>query len=124
MGFLRYFKPKPKPQSRRKPAPPDGGYGWVVVVGSFLALFATYGVQYTYGVFQQEYLVTYEGRASTGEIAFVGSVAFASMGLLGVITGRVGDWLGYRAAIFIGMLFMSCGLLLASFATEVGADAR
>ncbi|RKP08177.1 major facilitator superfamily domain-containing protein [Thamnocephalis sphaerospora] len=119
MGFLQRFKAAAVPQPGHKLAPPNGGYGWVVVLASFLALFATYGVQYTYGVFQQQYLEVYRGRATTTEIAFVGSVAFASLGLFGVLTGRVGDWLGYRITLFIGMLFMALGLLLASFATEV-----
>ncbi|KAI9599580.1 major facilitator superfamily domain-containing protein, partial [Syncephalis fuscata] len=94
-------------------------YGWVVVFASFLALFAMYGVQYTYGVFQQQYTEMYRGRATTTGITFVGSVSYASLGLFGVLTGRLGDWLGYRIAMLIGTVLMCLGLLLASWATEI-----
>jgi MFS family permease len=94
-------------------------YGWVVVFASFLALFAMYGVQYTYGIFQQQYQDIYRGRATTTSLSFIGSVSFASLGLFGVFTGRLGDRLGYRITMLIGTLLMCLGLLLASWATEV-----
>ncbi|RKP22803.1 major facilitator superfamily domain-containing protein [Syncephalis pseudoplumigaleata] len=94
-------------------------YGWVVVFASFLALFAMYGVQYTYGVFQQQYQDIYRGRATTTGLAFIGSVSFAALGLFGLFTGRLGDWLGYRVTMSIGTLLMCLALLLASWASEV-----
>lgn len=34
--------------------PPDGGYGWIVVLASFLCQFLTDGSMYTFGIFLEE----------------------------------------------------------------------
>lgn len=43
------------------PAPPDGGWGWFVVLGSFLLLFIINGIFYSFGVFYMEFLTYFKG---------------------------------------------------------------
>lgn len=54
------------------PAPPDGGWGWFVVLGSFLLLFIINGIFYSFGVFYMEFLTYFKG--GKGETAWVGSL--------------------------------------------------
>ncbi len=52
------------------PTPPDGGWGWVIVFGSFMVHVVADGVSYSFGVFLEEF-VTYfgVGRGVTGWLA-------------------------------------------------------
>ncbi|CAB0017350.1 unnamed protein product, partial [Nesidiocoris tenuis] len=54
------------------PPPPDGGYGWVIVVASFLCNMIVDGIAYTFGVFLGEF-VDYYGEGK-GKTAWVGSL--------------------------------------------------
>ena len=54
------------------PPPPDGGYGWVVVVASFLCNMIVDGIAYTFGVFLGVF-VDYFGEGK-GKTAWVGSL--------------------------------------------------
>ena len=40
--------------------PPDGGYGWVIVVSSFLLQAVGGGVAFSFGVFFVEFLLTFD----------------------------------------------------------------
>lgn len=54
------------------PAPPDGGYGWVVVFASFMCNMIVDGIAYTFGIFLDEY-VNHFGE-SKGKTAWPGSL--------------------------------------------------
>jgi len=63
------------------PVPPDGGWGWVVMISSFLSNVIVDGVCYTYSVFFNE-LLDYFG-ASRGKTALVGALVPAFYLLVG-----------------------------------------
>ncbi len=53
-------------------APPDGGYGWVVVMSSFLLQAIGGGIAFSVGVFFVEFLGTFgQGKGAT---AWIGSI--------------------------------------------------
>lgn len=54
------------------PTPPDGGWGWFVVLGSFLLHVVADGIVYSFGVFYMEFLTYFKG--GKGETAWVGSL--------------------------------------------------
>lgn len=54
------------------PPPPDGGYGWVIVVASFFCNMVVDGITYTFGVFLTQF-VDYFGEGK-GKVAWVGSI--------------------------------------------------
>ena len=54
------------------PAPPDGGWGWIVVIGSFMIHVIADGIVYSFGIFYMEFLHYYKG--GKGETAWVGSL--------------------------------------------------
>ena len=51
------------------PTPPDGGWGWMVVLGSFIIHVIADGVAYSFGIFYIEFLEYFgAGRGPTGWI--------------------------------------------------------
>jgi hypothetical protein len=65
----------------------DGGYGWVIVLASFINHIIVDGIGYTFGVFYVEFL-DYFGE-SQGKTSFVGSLQ------IGVCLGSgmlIADW--------------------------------
>jgi hypothetical protein len=63
--------------------PPNGGYGWVVVAGSFAVHFVTLGLQYSFGVLYTALLD--EFQQSRGDTAWIGSLSIAFMLLSGTV---------------------------------------
>jgi hypothetical protein len=57
---------------RLPPTPLDGGYGWVIVLASFINHIIVDGIGYTFGIFYVEFL-EYFGE-SQGKTSFVGSL--------------------------------------------------
>lgn len=71
------------------PAPPDGGWGWVVTFSSFMTSFLVDGVCFTFGLLFSEFL-DYFGE-SKGKTSLLGSVlngAYLSLGMdnIGVVS--------------------------------------
>ena len=54
------------------PTPPDGGWGWVVVLASFINHIIVDGITFTFGVFYLEFLDFF--KESKGKTALVGSL--------------------------------------------------
>lgn len=54
------------------PTPPDGGWGWVVVVASFVNHIIVDGVAFTFGIFYMEFMKYFQ--SSKSETALVGSL--------------------------------------------------
>ena len=54
------------------PAPPDGGYGWVIVFASFMCNMIVDGIAYTFGIFLGEFVVYF--NTGTGTASWVGSL--------------------------------------------------
>jgi MFS family permease len=100
-------------------AKPDVGYSWVVVLGSFAVHFATLGVVYIYGVFQQAYQ-NEEGLkdVSISGIALIGSVSSSALPFFAILSGKLTDKFGHRVMGIIGGVIYAVSLVLASFATK------
>ena len=54
------------------PPPPDGGWGWMIVLSSFIIHVIADGIVYSFGVFFVEFLDYFGG--GKGETAWVGSL--------------------------------------------------
>ena len=50
--------------------PPDGGYGWFVALGAFIAFFFSAGIVKSYGVILDSILLEYEG-ATVSQAAWI-----------------------------------------------------
>ncbi|KAF8970266.1 hypothetical protein BGZ46_010531 [Entomortierella lignicola] len=99
-------------------APPDGGYGWVVVGACFLNNFTMLGILFSWGVFQQLYKTDiFPGQVSA--VSWIGTSAFGCMYIIGGFFSLFAARIGYRKMIFAGSILVSGGLIAASFATKV-----
>ncbi|KAJ2163026.1 hypothetical protein GGF46_000212 [Coemansia sp. RSA 552] len=111
-----------KPQelcSNPPPPVPDGGYGWVVVVCCFLLEFFAEGPMSAFGVFQDYYVnEQFKGRTSNATISLIGVLSSSCMAILGVVSGKLCERFGYKTVPICGVVILSLGYLLASFATE------
>ncbi|KAI8896999.1 major facilitator superfamily domain-containing protein [Globomyces pollinis-pini] len=99
---------------------PEGGYGWVVVLASFVIQAICLGIPSVFGVFNTAYLQpgSFEGTHSTFAIAFIGSTTLSCLGLFGIPSGRLVDVMGHRLMCVIGGCIMMSGLVLASYSTN------
>ena len=68
---------------------PDGGWGWVVVSGSFVAHVCVLGLAYSFGVLFRALLADEGLGGDRAQLALVGSLATASMLAMGVATGKL-----------------------------------
>ncbi|XP_074011130.1 monocarboxylate transporter 9 isoform X1 [Numenius arquata] len=97
--------------------PPDGGWGWVIVVVSFFTQFLCYGSPLAVGVLYLEWLDAFgEGK---GKTAWVGSLA-NGIGLLAspVCSICVSSFGARPVAIFSGFM-VAGGLMMSSFAPNI-----
>ena len=68
----RHMSGDSRASSQFIPLPPDGGYGWVIVVASFVNHVIVDGITFTFGIFSDEFREYF--NASTGQTSLVGSL--------------------------------------------------
>lgn len=91
---------------------PDGGLrAWLVVLGSFFLLFATFGFQASVGLFQLYWSLNQLSDSSPSRIAWIPSVFIFLSLSLSIQTGAIFDRYGARYIL----LFGSVGYLLTFF---------
>ncbi|VEN42568.1 unnamed protein product [Callosobruchus maculatus] len=94
--------------------PPDGGYGWIIVLATALNNFIAVPMSLNYGlVFRSSF--SHLGLSATqGSIVLSMNAAFGM--LTGLINGPLLNRYGYRKISFVGATLMTTGLFLVSFA--------
>ncbi|KAI7885581.1 MFS general substrate transporter [Lichtheimia hyalospora FSU 10163] len=99
--------------------PPDGGYGWFIVLATFLSLFAVFGTNISWGVMQDYFEQNVFGESSRVDLSFVSTLMLIAT-TSGSVFSRVFEiLLGMRCAFFLGSLLYTCGLIAAGSATEI-----
>lgn len=106
------------PESAACAAPPDGGYGWVVVGAAFTALAVIFGVAYAFAAFFESFAADF--RAQRADVALVFGVSGLLYFVLGAGAGMLADRVGPRAVAGAGMLCIALGLLGCSLAPSLG----
>nr|XP_023030024.1 monocarboxylate transporter 13-like isoform X1 [Leptinotarsa decemlineata] len=84
------------------PGPPDGGYGWIVVLASFMCNLMVDGISYSFGVCISD-LVLYYGE-SKGTTAWVGSILTGSTMCAGPLASAFANKFGCRTACITGSI--------------------
>ncbi|XP_076162612.1 monocarboxylate transporter 5-like isoform X2 [Ptiloglossa arizonensis] len=101
----------------QQPLPPDGGWGYVVVLASFLIHLITDGVTYSFGVFYLEFLYYFEeGKGAT---AWVASILVGVTLCSGPISGSFVNKFGCRSVTISGSLLASACLLASMWARHI-----
>ena len=100
--------------------PPDGGYGWVSALCTFLTMFSSWGCNSSFGVILAFYLNNtsfpnankYDYALIAGMTVFFGQVCAPFV----MILMRV---IGFKVTMIIGLFLNLAAFLLASFATKL-----
>ncbi|XP_027681783.2 monocarboxylate transporter 13-like [Chelonia mydas] len=99
------------------PEPPDGGWGWMVVLAGFLQSALVFGVIRSFGVFFMEF-VGYFGELA-GRVSWVTSIGIAVQQLGGPVGSALSTQYGARPVVMAGGVLSGLGMFLASFATSL-----
>ncbi|XP_078050443.1 monocarboxylate transporter 5-like isoform X2 [Augochlora pura] len=100
-----------------RPLPPDGGWGFAVVLASFLIHVITDGLTYSFGVFYLEFLYYFEG--GKGATAWVASILVGVTLCSGPISGVFVNKFGCRAVTIAGSILASSCLLASMWARSI-----
>ncbi|KAJ6588971.1 MFS general substrate transporter [Mycena capillaripes] len=92
---------------------PDGGAtAWMTVAGAWLVLFSTFGYLYSFGVYENYYVLEYLTNHTPSSIAWIGSFQLMMPFAMGIISGKLFDKGHFHlvqiagGVIFIFSLFM------------------
>uniref|UniRef100_A0AAG5DW67 Major facilitator superfamily (MFS) profile domain-containing protein n=1 Tax=Anopheles atroparvus TaxID=41427 RepID=A0AAG5DW67_ANOAO len=99
------------------PTPPDGGWGWMVVLASFSIHIITDGLTYSFGIFYSEFLTYFnEGKGYT---AWIASILVGVTLCSGPISSSLVNRYGCRTVTIIGAIVAAASLMISSLATSV-----
>ncbi|XP_077170581.1 monocarboxylate transporter 13-like [Paroedura picta] len=97
--------------------PPDGGWGWMIVLAAFLETALVFGVIRSFGVFFVEFM-GYFGEPSTA-VSWISSVTMATLLFTSPLASALAAQYGERPVGMVGGFLSGLGLFLASFATSL-----
>ncbi|XP_074407132.1 monocarboxylate transporter 1-like [Zonotrichia albicollis] len=97
--------------------PPEGGWGWAVVVGAFISIGFSYAFPKSITVFFKEIEVIF--NASSSKVSWISSIMLAVMYAGGPISSILVNKYGSRPIILVGGCLAGCGLIAASFCNSV-----
>ncbi|GME82795.1 unnamed protein product [Ambrosiozyma monospora] len=100
--------------------PMDTGYAWMIVFAGFIALFATWGINGSYGVFLSYWLNhdTFKG-AEAIDYAFIGGMVLCLAQALSPLVLLIAAVFGLKFTGILGTFVYFAGFLLCSFATKL-----
>lgn len=96
---------------------PDGGWGWFVCLATFTTQFIVLGTMNNFGLIYVELLT--EFNVGKAKAAWVGSITYGMMFLLGPLATSLCQKLGCRATTMIGCIIAASGCLLGSISPNI-----
>ncbi|XP_061703272.1 monocarboxylate transporter 2-like isoform X2 [Syngnathoides biaculeatus] len=97
--------------------PPDGGWGWAVVLASFISIGFAYAFPKSLTIYYKEIQEYFS--ISYSQIAWLSSVMLASMYAAGPVSSVLVNRYGSRAVVMAGGFLVSSAMVLASFGTTI-----
>ncbi|XP_078581513.1 monocarboxylate transporter 13-like [Branchiostoma floridae x Branchiostoma japonicum] len=98
--------------------PPDGGWGWAVVLAGFIVFACTWGILRSLGVFFIPWREQFPD-ATAWEIALVQSILSGMTSLAAPVASALGRRFGFRPTIMAGGVVAAAGFSLSWFATRL-----
>ncbi|XP_070569273.1 monocarboxylate transporter 9-like [Ptychodera flava] len=96
---------------------PDGGWGWIVVIATFIITLLCSGSAYSFGVIYAALLDAFgKSSAATAWVGSIANVVFALATPVGVLLAR---WLGHRKTVMLGAMLATVGYLSSAFVTQL-----
>ncbi|CAL1283664.1 unnamed protein product [Larinioides sclopetarius] len=99
------------------PEPPDGGWGWVIVMASFMCNVVVDGIAYSFGIFLVPFVNYY--KSSKGKTAWVGSLLAGCYLLAGPVVSALTNKFGCRPVTIAGSIISCIAFLLSIAAPTV-----
>ncbi|XP_067879619.1 monocarboxylate transporter 13-like [Heterodontus francisci] len=93
--------------------PPDGGWGWIVVLAGFLKSCLVFGIIRSFGVFIIQFIQYYE--ESSSRVSWIISISVAIQQFTSPIGSLFGTRYGARPVVMVGGVLACLGMLTASF---------
>ncbi|XP_067100369.1 monocarboxylate transporter 1a [Osmerus mordax] len=97
--------------------PPEGGWGWAVVVGAFISIGFSYAFPKSITVFFKEIEVIFD--VSSSQVSWISSIMLAVMYAGGPISSILVNKYGSRPIMMLGGCLAGSGLIAASFCNSV-----
>jgi len=98
-------------------APPDGGWGWVVMISAFICCLVLDGICYVFGVFLKPLMEDF--GADNATMSSVGSILGGVIQLVGPFVALLVNVLGMRPVCIIGAVVSASGFFFATFVYDV-----
>ncbi|KAF3690150.1 Monocarboxylate transporter 1 [Channa argus] len=99
--------------------PPEGGWGWMVVIGAFISIGFSYAFPKSITVFFKEIEVIF--NVSSSQVSWISSIMLAVMYGGGPISSILVNKYGSRTVMIAGGCLSGVGLISASFCNSVEA---
>lgn len=97
--------------------PPNGGWGWVVVFGSFTAHMIADGLSFSFGVFYMELLDYF--KESRGKTALVGSLFLSVPLITGPMASALINKYGCRSTTIMGGFIAGSSFVISGFVNSI-----
>lgn len=97
--------------------PPDGGWGWMVVLSAFFQSALVFGVLRSFGVFFVELVAAFEEQAA--RVSWIASIGIAVQQFGSPVGSALSTKYGPRPVVMAGGILAASGMLLASLATSL-----
>ncbi|KAL0088366.1 major facilitator superfamily domain-containing protein [Phycomyces blakesleeanus] len=111
----------PDPEKHPFDDSPDGGYGWLIVLGAFMVQITSFGVATSWGVMQDYYDQNTFKDLPNGllQLSFVGTLCSVFTNCMGPVAQILASIFGVRVVMITGVLFVVVGLEMAGFASQI-----
>nr|XP_055029916.1 monocarboxylate transporter 2 [Misgurnus anguillicaudatus]XP_055029917.1 monocarboxylate transporter 2 [Misgurnus anguillicaudatus]XP_055029918.1 monocarboxylate transporter 2 [Misgurnus anguillicaudatus]XP_055029919.1 monocarboxylate transporter 2 [Misgurnus anguillicaudatus] len=106
-----------KRQTVRPTGPPDGGYGWFIVLSTFLVFGLTFGVIKSFGVFFVE--IHHYFATTVTASSWITSIAVATLHFGAPIGSALSAYFSHRCVVIVGGLLSSIGMVAGSCAQDL-----
>ncbi|XP_078098124.1 monocarboxylate transporter 1-like [Mustelus asterias] len=100
-------------------APPDGGWGWAVVLAAFISIGFSYAFPKAITVFFKEIKEIFNSTDS--QVSWISSIMLAVMYAGGPLSSVLVNKYGSRPVVLLGGLLASSGMIMASFCKDIVA---
>jgi len=98
-------------------APPDGGFGWVVVISSFMISLIVDGLCYSQGIFFDEFRSEFATDAATA--SWVASVLTGTYSMVGPLVSAMVQCYGCRRVCFSGTIVAAAALATSTMSPDI-----
>ncbi|XP_066587939.1 uncharacterized protein [Prorops nasuta] len=102
---------------KTKMVPPDGGWGWVVLISALTVNLLIPGTLKSFGVLFVEFLHVF--KSSSTAASWMPALCYFLYNSLGPLSSILSKKYSYKTVTLIGGAFASCGMMLSYFANSV-----